>query len=189
MDASEILALAQSEFEKRLRGVQGDQWALPTPCEGWTVHDLVHHVVGADRMYLRVLAGAPADEAVMAMTGDVLGDDAVAAFTETAAAVAAAFDEPGVFERVGHHPAGDLSGFELFGFRVADYTLHAWDLARATGGDEQLDPELVALVWAGIQPMAPYIANTGFFGAGPSGTVGEDAPLQTRLLDLTGRRP
>jgi len=27
------------------------------------------------------------------------------------------------------------------------------------------------------------------FGTGPSGTVGPDAPLQDRLLDLSGRRP
>jgi hypothetical protein len=27
------------------------------------------------------------------------------------------------------------------------------------------------------------------FGTGASGTVADDAPLQTRLLDLTGRRP
>ena len=37
--------------------------------------------------------------------------------------------------------------------------------------------------------MAPFIAEIGVFGSGPSGTVAEDAPLQQRLLDLTGRRP
>jgi hypothetical protein len=37
--------------------------------------------------------------------------------------------------------------------------------------------------------MAPIIGQIGIFGEGPSGTVGEDAPLQERLLDLTGRRP
>jgi hypothetical protein len=26
----------------------------------------------------------------------------------------------------------------------ADHLIHAWDLARAVGGDERLDPELVA---------------------------------------------
>jgi uncharacterized protein (TIGR03086 family) len=181
--------LARSEFEKRLRGVREDQWALPTPCEGWTVRDLVNHVVAADRMYVPMLAGAPADEVVTALQRDWLGDDPVGAFTEAADALLAAFREPGAFERIGHHPAGDLSGIELFGFRVADYTLHGWDLARATGGDEELDPELVALVWAGIQPLAPNIGNLGFFGSGPSGTVPDDAPLQARLLDLAGRRP
>jgi hypothetical protein len=77
----------------------------------------------------------------------------------------------------------------VYHFRTSDYLLHSWDLARATRGDEQLHEGLVAATWDGMQPMAPFIAETGIFGDGPSGTVGEDAPLQQRLLDFTGRRP
>jgi hypothetical protein len=40
-----------------------------------------------------------------------------------------------------------------------------------------------------MQPMAPFIGQTGVFGSGPSGDVAADAPLQQRLLDFTGRRP
>ena len=38
-------------------------------------------------------------------------------------------------------------------------------------------------------PMAPMLAGSGAFGEGASGTVGDDAPTQTKLLDLAGRRP
>ena len=38
-------------------------------------------------------------------------------------------------------------------------------------------------------PMAPFIGEVGVFGSGPSGTVGDDATVKIRLLDLTGRRP
>jgi hypothetical protein len=73
--------------------------------------------------------------------------------------------------------------------RVGDAVLHAWDLARAIGADDRLPPELVAEVWAGMSPMAAFIGKTGFFGSAPSGEVGEDAALQDRLLDLSGRHP
>jgi len=73
--------------------------------------------------------------------------------------------------------------------RVGDALLHSWDLARAISADDQLDPELVAEVWAGMSPMAGFIGKSGFFGSGASGAVGHDASLQTRLLDLSGRRP
>jgi hypothetical protein len=53
----------------------------------------------------------------------------------------------------------------------------------------RVDQELVEAVWAQLAPMAPFIARTGVFGVGPSGEVGEDAPLQVRVLDLSGRRP
>ena len=77
----------------------------------------------------------------------------------------------------------------LLGFRTGDNLLHTWDLARAVGGDETLDPGAVEAVWAVLEPMAPMIPSIGVFGSGPSGSVGADAPLQTRLLDLSGRRP
>lgn len=151
---------------------------------------LAQHVVGANRMTVKLLAGAPADEAVMAMVGDaVLGDDPVAAFVESADAQEAAFRQPGAFEATCHHAIGDIPGEMLFGFRVTDFTLHAWDLARAIGADEEIDSELVALLWERMEPMGPALGTTGLFGAGPSGAAGEDAALQHRLLDLSGRRP
>ena len=33
------------------------------------------------------------------------------------------------------------------------------------------------------------VPATGMFGDGPSGTVPADAPIQLRVLDLSGRRP
>jgi len=37
--------------------------------------------------------------------------------------------------------------------------------------------------------MAGELAGLGIFGDSASGDVGDDAPLQTRFLDLVGRRP
>jgi uncharacterized protein (TIGR03086 family) len=88
-----------------------------------------------------------------------------------------------------HHPIGDVSGADLLGFRVTDLTLHAWDLARAIGADDTLDVDLVELIWSRVEPILPVLVDTGLFGDGPSGAVGDDAPTQLRLLDATGRRP
>jgi hypothetical protein len=44
-------------------------------------------------------------------------------------------------------------------------------------------------MWNDIQPMAATVSEIGIFGEGPSGDVGDDASLQTRFLDLIGRRP
>jgi hypothetical protein len=46
----------------------------------------------------------------------------------------------------------------------------------------------VQYLWDFFQPMAPFIGEVGMFGTGPSGFFNDDAPLQLRLLDLTGRR-
>ncbi len=183
------LSRASAEFERRLDAVTPGQLLVSSPCEEWTVRDLVRHVVGESVMSVRLLHGANTDEAMVGLDGDVLGDDASAAFVTAASAEHAAFEEPNVLERIVHHPAMDMPGAQLLGFRIGGLTLHTWDLARATGGDETLDSDLVEAVWEQLSPMAPFIAQTGVFGVGPSGEVGPDAPLQRRLLDLSGRRP
>jgi len=184
-----VLQRAIDDFGTRLRQVGPDQWALPTPCGDWTVRQLANHLVNGGRMTVQLLHGANADEVIAAFDDNAVGDDPVAAFEASSAAEAQAFAEPGALDRTVHHPAADMPGAMLLGFRTGDNLLHAWDLARACRLDETLDADAVASTWAALEPMAPMIPSIGVFGSGPSGTVGDDAPMQVRLLDLSGRRP
>lgn len=138
-----------------------DQLSRPSPCEDWTLRALISHVVGESIMSVRILNGADAEEAVYGLNGDILGADASTAFAMAAPAECAAFNEPGAIGRTVQHPAMDMPGSQLLGFRIGGLTLHAWDLARGCGGDETLDSELVEAVWAQLSPMAPFIAQTG----------------------------
>ncbi|MFV0315722.1 MAG: TIGR03086 family metal-binding protein, partial [Microthrixaceae bacterium] len=133
--------------------------------------------------------GAHRSEALGYLSGLPLGDDPLATFRANADEQIAAFSGPGAMERIVEHPMGDLPGSKVIQFRIGDLTLHTWDLARAIGGDEELPQPLVAAVWAEMEPLRDNIAMLGLFGEGPSGEVPDDAPLQTRLLDLVGRRP
>ena len=69
---------------------------------------------------------------------------------------------------------------------TADHTIHSWDLARAIGADERLDPELVAVVTERLIPQIQAWRASGAF-ADPV-PVPDDADPQTRLLAETGRR-
>jgi uncharacterized protein (TIGR03086 family) len=184
-----MLNRASDDFGARLRSVRDDQWGLATPCTDWTVRDLVNHVVVGGHVTAMLVHGATADEVIAQFGRDAIGDDAPGAFEASVAGERAAFAEPGAMERIVHHPAGDIPGSMLLGFRFGDNVLHTWDLCRALGADETLAPDLVAASWELMEPMAAMIPSFGVFGTGPSGLVGDDAPLQTRLLDLSGRRP
>jgi len=71
--------------------------------------------------------------------------------------------------------------------QVSDVTIHSWDLARATAADESLDPALIEAVWTVFEPQRDTLEASGLFASPiPSD---ENAPLQTRLLALTGRDP
>ena len=189
MDDHEALERSTDEFRRRLCLITGDQWNLPTGCEGWTVRDLVAHVTGGNLMVRMLERGSTAAEVLDMFQADLLGDDPLAAWDRSVDEQAAAFRVDGALEQVWHHPAFDMTGSMVMGFRLADPALHAWDLARAIGADDQLDPELMEHLYAQMSPIADMMSGSGVFGEGRSGDLADDAGVQDKVLDLSGRRP
>ena len=189
MTTADSLRRAAAGFRDVVAEVGVDQWDLPTPCEGWTVRQLVGHVAAGCQMAATLAAGGSRLDAIAVLGVDHLGDRPVEAVDAALGRQQAAFVRPDIETQVFHHPAGDIAGAQVIQFRISDLLVHRWDLARAIGADETLDPQLVAEVWNGISPMIPMMAVSGVFGTGPSGTVADGASIQTRLLDAMGRRP
>ena len=185
-----LLETAVANFVALLNTVDDAQWGTATACEEWDVTALVDHMIGGAQMSSVVLAGGSKEDAA-AVLGKVPTTiaDRRAAVVATAAAHVEAFRKPGALESIVHHPAMDMPGAQLLGFRIGDYLMHTWDLAHGLGQEVVLDAAGVEFMWEALQPMAAMIGHVGVFGEGPSGNVPETAPLQTRLLDLTGRRP
>ena len=80
------------------------------------------------------------------------------------------------------------------GVASEDLVIHGWDLARATGQDDTIDPAEVERAWPIAQAMPEKMRIPGAYGPGivvfgPEVKVPEDAPLQDRLLGLLGRDP
>ena len=191
METLEALSQSIREFESRLRQVGDDQWDLPTPCTEWNVRQLVNHMLLGTRMSVQLLAGMSQQNVVAQLGDDLIVDseDPIADFVALAGQMQEGFTGPDGLEGTVDHPMGEIPRTMFVGFRLMDNSVHAWDLARAIGADDELDPDLVSRLWDDIQPMAGGLGELGIFGDSASGDVGEDAPLQTRYLDLLGRRP
>lgn len=189
MQPLDALARANSGYERRLLAVDCARWGQPSVCEGWSIRDVVDHVLGGNRFAVGLLAGQSADEALAYALELGFDGDPVTLHRESATAQHDAFAATGALERLVHHPAGEIDGQHFLSFRLGDLVLHGWDLARSTGGDDDLDQKLLPAVWDAYQPMLGAADEHGAFRAGPSGSVAADAPLALRLLDLTGRRP
>jgi uncharacterized protein (TIGR03086 family) len=186
-DVLTLFRRALDDFGRRVHAVRDDQWAAPTPCTDWNVRALVNHLAVEHLWVPPLLAGRTVADVGDRFDGDQLGDKPVAAWDAAAAASLAEFSADGALDRTVHLSYGDRPAREYCREMVLDLAVHGWDLARATGGDERMDPEMVTVAYEHLAPIAHLWQGTGIFAA--SVPVPDDADQQTRLLALTGRNP
>ncbi|MBB5157906.1 TIGR03086 family metal-binding protein [Saccharopolyspora phatthalungensis] len=176
---------AMSEFDDRVGRIGTEQWDAPTPCTDWSVRDLLNHLVFEQLWAPWLLDGATLDEVGDRFDGDVLGADPVGAWREAAAAARRAWDEPAATSGE-VNVTGGVIPTEDYGWQMTlDLAVHAWDLARAIGADDRLDPALVAAVHTVFAPQITAWEGMGIFA--PPRPVAADADEQTKLLALLGR--
>lgn len=166
-------------------GITADQLAHATPCDGWSVRELLNHVVGGNYWAAELASGQTIEAVGDRLDGDTLGTDPQAAYRTSAASAAAAFDAPGAMDAPCAVSYGPVPGSVYCGHRILDVTIHGWDLATATGQDTTIDPELVDAIAAIVAPQIDMLNGSGMFGTTVG--VGADASAQTRLLALLGR--
>jgi uncharacterized protein (TIGR03086 family) len=169
-----------------VHAVADKQWHDPTPCTDWDVRMLVNHVMVEQLWVPPLVDGATVAEIGSRLDGDQLGDDPVAAWDAAVEASLASFGADGALERNVSLSSGEKPTAEYLGEMTVDALIHSWDLARGIGADETLDAELVAIVYEQILPIAEHLQETGMFA--PPVPVPDDAPLQTKLLGLFGRK-
>lgn len=185
MNVPELHRRACEEFGRRVHGVKDDQWSLPTPNEEWNVRDLVNHLVNECRWTVPLMNGKTIEEVGDQFDGDILGDDPKATWDEAMReALDSVTDE--AMTRTVHLSFGDFPG-EFYAMQLLnDHVLHAWDLARATGQDERLDPELVSVCLEWFAPHEEEYRRAGAIGPRPD--IPDDADDQMRYLAMTGRK-
>lgn len=169
-------------FTDRARAVPATAWENPAPCTGWVARDVVGHMVEWMPAFLGSVG-------VTLPPGPAVADDPVGAWTHLADAVQALLDDPAVATReITHEHLGTQTLEHAIGSVIlGDVVIHTWDLARATGLDETLDPDTVHEMLVGMEPMDEMLRSSGHYG--PKVEVPADASEQTRLIAFTGRTP
>jgi uncharacterized protein (TIGR03086 family) len=174
-----------AEFDARVRRTRDDQWENPTPCEEWTVRDLLDHLVTEQLWVPWLLSGSTLDDVGDRFDDDQLGDDPRGAWARASAAAREAWDTSGATNGEVHVTGGVIPA-EDYGWQMTmDLAVHAWDLARGIGDDDALDPDLVEVLHTVFAPQLDSWQATGLFAA--PRPVPDDADGQTRLLALLGR--
>jgi uncharacterized protein (TIGR03086 family) len=158
-----------------------NHWVLPTPCDDWTLQELVDHVVGGNRFTLQVLGGATSDAAIDATMasfaeGGATAEDARSSMT----AMEAAFRGPDVLDARFDHVVGELTGRQMLCLRLQDVIVHTWDLAHSLTIDTTLPADLVE--W-GTRELARSGSSTiEHFGVDQRAAGDEPATAEARYL-------
>ena len=170
-------------FTATAEGAPPKSWDQPAPVEGWVARDVVRHLVEWFPAFLHAGTG------ITLPTGPSVDDDPVGAWHTQTDAVQALLDDADTADREYDLPhIGRMSLAQAIDMiYTSDVFLHRWDLARATGQDETLDPDKCAVMFEGMLPMDEVLRQSGQYG--PRVEVADDADVQTKLLAFIGRNP
>ncbi|MBV9278961.1 MAG: TIGR03086 family protein [Chloroflexi bacterium] len=121
-----------------------DDLARPTPCEGWTLRDLLAHMMGQNYGFA---AAARARQDRSAFAPRPVGSDPAGEYQASATRVVDAFSTPGLLD--GHMYLPEvrdgmvLPAVTAVEFHVVDYVVHAWDVARTIGVSIEYDDDIL----------------------------------------------
>ena len=171
----------RDSFASKVAAVPVERWDNRSPCEDWTALDVVRHVVETqgrfEELFGRTLEPGP----------DV-DEDPHGAFLAATDQVQARLEDPvtAKAEREGHF---GRTTFEeaIDRFQCLDLIVHGWDLARAAGLDEHIDPADVEWARTTAHGLGDAMRSPGTFG--PPIDAEPDASDQDKLLAFLGRQP
>lgn len=184
MSIQDAIKSAADAAAKVVAGVGPDQLESPTPCSEFDVRALGNHMTGFLPYAANAIRKGPdmEGEAPDFTEGDWAGN-----YRAMADDLVAAVSEPGVGEGEVKFGSGSMPAENALAIMLMELTVHAWDLARATGQDYQLDPATAAMAAAITSQAATTGRDSGFFG--PEQPAPEGADEFVKALAVSGRDP
>ncbi|MEM9202103.1 MAG: TIGR03086 family metal-binding protein [Actinomycetota bacterium] len=189
----DALARAMHGFAAVVADLDEADWDQPSMCDGWSIGDVVEHIIGGDRFARIVLGGGTLDEAIATVFGvDHLGDDPTVAVVDASTAARAAFADS--LDRLVDHPVGRIPARRFIGFRVFDQLGHTWDIAAALDRPVVLDPVAVSVALDIAEIERAMIDSSPHFADAPkvddtdtAADADTDSDEQDRFLRAIGR--
>lgn len=157
---------------------------LPTVNDGWSVRDLMAHLIGGNRLYAQAIGR---QEAAWAARDRQPAADPLDEFDRSAAGLLEAITSVENPNTRVSTAAGPLPVEFAIAVHATDMLVHSWDLAVATGQDRRLDPALCHAAIGIIEQFPPAVWGNPRFYARPVPTI--SASPADQLIALTGRNP
>ncbi len=180
-----LLHQANEVLVEILGNITPEQMTLPTPNDEWDVRTLINHLVAGNMWSADLVRQGSAQRP----SGDVIGDRSpLDAYQESWQAASAAFAEPGALGRTVQMSFGEMPAAGFAMLRFIDLLSHTWDLAKPTGQNTDLAPELceIALALSREQFAGRDREHMPF---NDEVSISGDAPAADRLAGYLGKQP
>jgi uncharacterized protein (TIGR03086 family) len=192
MDSADHLQQSIELAVGAIRGTDLARYGDPSPCAKYAVRDVVNHLAFGFLLAHRSGAREPWDPS---WTGEDRTPYLVGlpeqmwaqACADEADATARVWADPFAWEGEASMGGAPMPAAVIGSMMTAEFAVHAWDLAVATGRSVEVPDELGAAVLEGILAMAPSGREGGWFG--PETAVPADASAFERALAASGRDP
>ena len=183
-----VLRRAHEALWIAVAAVPAQAWDRSTPCDQWTVAQVLQHAVGDQLAYASAITGTPGPTENPFAPSGMLGQEpldllepALVAARSAWAGVAEGGQAPTPL------PQGDLPAPVGAGACALDAAVHAWDIAIATGQSSPLTDELAADLTPAARAIVEPLRAYGAYAAALEPAENEDAI--DALLRYLGRNP
>ncbi len=187
-DPRPALELTMGQIGDTIAGLSSADLDVTTACPGWTVRDIVAHLVAVveriDELATGHIATGPPPHPEHGDSGwPDAWQHAVEGYRSRWA------DDRRLTEMM-HPPFGTMPGAAMLWVYVTELTTHHWDIADVIGRAPMWDDEVVGAAYASTVAGLPAEGrDVPGFPFDPVVDVADDAPVIDRLVAYLGRRP
>jgi uncharacterized protein (TIGR03086 family) len=190
LDPLAALDLAQTGAASVIAHLTDADWGRPTPCDQWTVRDVLNKMVASTLMFAafgrRQRLDPPYD---LVNPAEIVGTDPLGAFLDAADECRSVWREAGALDGTAPSTVGEFPAKAVLNARIFDTTILTCDLAAATGHRHGVEDPLAAYVLRVARALVPTVRSVSSERYKDAPPTDEGAPLVDQMLATTGRDP
>lgn len=183
------LDLAQTAAAAVIAKLDDRHWQLPTPCDEWTVRDIVNKMTASTIVFTAFGERRRPEPAYdLVHPAEIIGADPLGAFQSAAADCRRVWRGEDALEGTAPSTVGEYPAKAVLNARIFDTTILTWDVATAIGVDPGITDELAGYV---LRVAKALVGNVRAVSPerykDPADSP--DQPLLQQMIAATGRDP
>ena len=189
-DTLQMLDQAQTAAAATLARLNADQYDLPTPCDEWSVIDIVNKLTASTMVFTSFgLRQQPDPTLDLIHPRHIVGDDPLGAYAEAAAECRKAWRADGALDGMALSTIGEAKARAVLNARIFDTTILTWDVATAIGVPHGISDELATYVLRIAKALVPAVRSHNEARYKSPVDLDDDQPPVRRMVAATGRDP